>query len=51
MNNKTKKHLIDELTYDREFKLVSGKWVSGGISHYTKPMLEELYKVSRPKRK
>jgi hypothetical protein len=48
---KTRKEYINALTNKREFKLVSGKWVSGGIDRYTLPMLKELYAVSRPKRK
>lgn len=48
---KTRKEYIKSLTEKREFKLTSGKWVGGGIDHYTLPMLKELYAVSRPKRK
>jgi hypothetical protein len=48
---KTRKEYIKALSEKREFKLVSGKWVSGGINHYTLPMLKELYKVSRPIKK
>ena len=47
---KTRKEYIKALTERREFKTGKG-WVSGGIGHYTLPMLKELYSVSRPKRK
>lgn len=47
---KTKRDYIRELTENREFKTGKG-WVSGGINHYTLPMLKELYAVSRPKNK
>ena len=46
---KTKKDYITSLTRDREFETGKG-WVSGGIDHYTLPMLKELYAVSRKKR-
>jgi hypothetical protein len=47
---KTREEYINELTNNREFKLTSGEWVSGGIDHYTLNMLKELYKVSRVKK-
>lgn len=44
---KTKKEFIQSLTIDREFQLVGGRWVSGGIGHLNLPELKQIYAGSR----